>query len=94
VNQTPDGSTQRTSRQVIVDAQSDGSVLARPATEQGDGSCHGQMAVYVKPRGPFGERYMAFIKPIRYLVVYPALMGHIERAWNRRVATATPGAPV
>jgi hypothetical protein len=70
------------------------SVLHLAWAEQGDGSYHGQMAVYVKPRGSFGERYMAFIKPFRYLVVYPALMGHIERAWNRRVAAATPGAPV
>jgi hypothetical protein len=31
---------------------------------------------------------MAFIKPFRYLVVYPALMRYIERAWNRRVPTA------
>jgi Protein of unknown function (DUF2867) len=42
------------------------------------------MAVYVKPRGLFGKGYMAFIKPFRYLVVYPALMRHIERAWKRR----------
>jgi Protein of unknown function (DUF2867) len=45
------------------------------------------MAVYVKPRGLFGKGYMAFIKPFRYLVVYPALMRHIERAWNGRVRT-------
>jgi hypothetical protein len=62
--------------------------------DQGDGAYQGQMAVYVKPRCQFGERYMAFIKPFRYLVVYPALMRHIERAWNRRLVTATPGAPV
>ena len=60
--------------------------------DQGDGAYQGQMAVYVKPRGLFGEGYMAFIKPFRYLVVYPALMRHIERAWNRRVALATPRA--
>ena len=70
------------------------SVLHLAWAEQGDGSYQGQMAVYVKPRGLFGKRYMAFIKPFRYLVVYPALMGHIERAWNRRIATALPGAPV
>ena len=39
----------------------------------------GQMAVYVKPRGRFGTAYMAFIKPFRYWVVYPALMRQIER---------------
>ena len=61
--------------------------------DQGDGAYQGQMAIYVKPRGLFGERYMAFIKPFRYLVVYPALMRHIERAWNRRLTLATPRAP-
>jgi len=50
----------------------------------GDGRHQGQMAVYVKPRGRFGEAYMAFIKPFRYLIVYPALERQIERAWNHR----------
>jgi hypothetical protein len=54
--------------------------------EQGDGSYLGEMAVYVKPRGRFGQAYMALIKPFRYLIVYPALMRHIERAWTERVA--------
>jgi hypothetical protein len=40
----------------------------------------------VKPRGRFGQAYMALIKPFRYLIVYPALMRHIERAWTERVA--------
>jgi Protein of unknown function (DUF2867) len=53
--------------------------------DQGDGRCQGQMAVYVKPRGPVGTWYMAFIKPFRHWVVYPALMRQIERAWNARV---------
>jgi hypothetical protein len=53
--------------------------------DQGDGRYQGQMAVYVKPRGRFGEGYMALIKPFRYLIVYPALMRQVERAWNRRV---------
>jgi hypothetical protein len=35
---------------------------------------------------------MAFIKPFRYLVVYAALMGYIERGWNRRVPTAVGAA--
>ncbi len=67
-------------------------VLHLAWADQGDGTYQGQMAVYVKPRGRFGERYMALIKPFRYLVVYPALMRHIEQAWNRRVATATAAA--
>ncbi len=53
--------------------------------DQGEGRYQGQMAVYVKPRGPLGKGYMALIKPFRYWVVYPALMRQIERAWNRRV---------
>jgi hypothetical protein len=53
--------------------------------DQGEGRYQGQMAVYVKPRGPLGKGYMALIKPFRYSVVYPALMRQIERAWNMRV---------
>jgi hypothetical protein len=51
--------------------------------EGDDGRYHGQMAVYVKPRGRLGEAYMAFIKPFRYRIVYPALMRSIERARPR-----------
>jgi hypothetical protein len=61
-------------------------VLHLAWVDQGDGRYQGQLAVYVKPRGRFGQAYMAFIKPFRYLVVYPALMRHIERAWADRVA--------
>jgi hypothetical protein len=52
--------------------------------EQGGGRFQGQMAVYVKPRGAFGKAYMAFIKPFRLLVVYPALTRQIERQWKDR----------
>jgi hypothetical protein len=45
---------------------------------------HGQMGVYVKPRGRFGAAYMTAIAPFRHWVVYPALMRQIERAWNAR----------
>jgi Protein of unknown function (DUF2867) len=54
--------------------------------EQGEGLYQGQMAVYVKTHGWFGEAYMALIKPFRYLIVYPALMRQTERMWNRRVS--------
>ena len=50
--------------------------------DQGDGSYQGQMAVYVKPRGAFGKAYMAFIKPFRHWIVYPALTRQIERRWK------------
>jgi Protein of unknown function (DUF2867) len=43
------------------------------------GLYHGQMAVLVKPNGPFGVAYMAAIKPFRHLIVYPAMMRQIER---------------
>jgi hypothetical protein len=52
--------------------------------DRGDGRHQGQMSVYVKPRGQFGQAYMAFIKPFRYWIVYPALERQIEHAWNHR----------
>ncbi len=52
--------------------------------DRGDGHHQGQMAVYVKPRGRFGAAYMAFIKPFRYWIVYPALERQLEHAWTRR----------
>ncbi|HYH53042.1 MAG TPA: DUF2867 domain-containing protein [Solirubrobacterales bacterium] len=59
--------------------------VAHLAWVEGEGGVYeGRMAVYVKPRGVFGRAYMALIKPFRYLVVYPALMRQMERAWNRR----------
>jgi hypothetical protein len=47
-----------------------------------DGGYRGQMAVLVKPNGPAGAAYMAAIKPLRYLFVYPALMRQIGREWR------------
>jgi len=52
----------------------------------------GRMAVLVKPRGRFGELYMALIRPFRHAIVYPALMRQIERAWNGRARTAPTAA--
>jgi hypothetical protein len=54
--------------------------------QKGVGVYQGQMGVYVKPRGRFGAAYMAAIAPFRYLIVYPALMREVERAWNARMA--------
>jgi hypothetical protein len=59
-------------------------VLHLAWVDQGQGRYQGQMAVYVKPRGPLGRGYMALIKPFRYCVVYPALMRQIQRAWDAR----------
>jgi len=53
--------------------------------DQGEGRYQGQMAVYVKPRGPLGRAYLALIAPFRYLVVYPALIQQIEREWRTGV---------
>ncbi len=65
-------------------------VLHLAWADQGDGSFQGQMAVYVKPRGRFGRAYMAFIKPFRYAIVYPALMRQITvNAAARRAAAPT-----
>ncbi|MGS2810045.1 DUF2867 domain-containing protein [Nocardia sp. MW-W600-9] len=48
---------------------------------------HLQMAVLVKPNGVFGRAYMAFIKPFRYLIVYPAMTRNWERVWNELTLT-------
>ena len=54
--------------------------------DRGEGRYQGQMAIYVKPRGALGKRYVALINPFRYRIVYPALMRQIERAWNTRIS--------
>jgi hypothetical protein len=68
--------------------------------EQGGGRYRGQMGVYVKPRGRLGAAYMAAIAPFRHLIVYPALMRQVGRAWDarmeqqRKAGTSTaPAAP-
>jgi hypothetical protein len=48
------------------------------------------LAVYVKTRGVMSRLYMAAIWPARHLVIYPALLRRLERAWTsapERVAT-------
>ncbi|HWJ80869.1 MAG TPA: DUF2867 domain-containing protein [Nocardioides sp.] len=62
-------------------------VLHLAWVEQPDGRYCGQMAVYVKPRGWFGNAYMAFIKPFRYLVVYPAMERQVAREWRQSGAS-------
>jgi hypothetical protein len=54
--------------------------------DRGGGRHQGQMGVYVKRRGRLGELYMAAIAPFRHHIVYPALMGQLERAWQKRVS--------
>jgi hypothetical protein len=48
----------------------------------GAGGWHGQLAVLSKPNGLMGDAYMAFIKPFRYVVIYPALLRAIARRWE------------
>ena len=47
------------------------------------GGYRGQMAVLVKPNGLLGAAYMAAIRPFRHLIVYPALIRQIGRAWRQ-----------
>src|SRR5919106_3262989 len=49
------------------------------------GGYRAQMAVLVKPNGPFGTAYMAAIRPFRHLLVYPAALREIEREWRALV---------
>jgi Protein of unknown function (DUF2867) len=54
--------------------------------DRNGGTYQAQMAVYVKPRGRFGQAYMAFIKPFRYCIVYPAIERQAARGWSHRQA--------
>jgi Protein of unknown function (DUF2867) len=56
----------------------------------GSGGYRGQMAVLVKPNGALGKVYMAAIKPFRHMIVYPALIRQIDRAWRERAEDPTP----
>jgi len=53
--------------------------------DQGGGRYRGQMGVFVKPRGWFGSFYMALIGPFRRLLVYPAGVRLIGKAWAARL---------
>jgi hypothetical protein len=56
----------------------------------GSGGYRGQLAVLVRPNGRLGAAYMAAIKPLRYLFVYPALTRSIERGWRAQAAGPPP----
>jgi hypothetical protein len=45
------------------------------------GGFRAQMAVLVKPNGPFGSAYMLAIRPFRHLIVYPRMMRDVADAW-------------
>jgi hypothetical protein len=48
------------------------------------GAFRARMAVLVKPHGLLGNAYMAAIRPLRHLIVYPPMMRDAERAWHTR----------
>jgi len=52
------------------------------------GRYHGQLAVLVKPNGMRGRLYLAAIRPLRHLVVYPAIIREIERRWRASAGQA------
>ncbi|MGI8461608.1 MAG: DUF2867 domain-containing protein [Solirubrobacterales bacterium] len=54
------------------------------------GAYRGQMAVLVKPNGVLGTGYMAAIKPLRHLIVYPAMLRQIERKWRAGAGEPAP----
>jgi hypothetical protein len=57
-------------------------VLHLARVPAGDRGFHVQAAVLVKPNGLLGEAYMAFIKPFRYVLVYPPLLHELSRTWD------------
>ncbi|MGC1853062.1 MAG: DUF2867 domain-containing protein [Solirubrobacterales bacterium] len=54
------------------------------------GGYRGQMSVYVKPNGRLGNAYMAAIGPFRHLLVYPAMLREIGRAWRADAGESIP----
>jgi hypothetical protein len=51
---------------------------------QDDGRYAGRLAIYVKTRGLLGAAYLRLIDPFRQLVVYPAVIRQVQRAWAAR----------
>ena len=49
-------------------------------------------AIYVQPVTEFTRLYMMAIAPFRRLVVYPAIIRKVQRAWAERYGGATDGA--
>ncbi len=59
----------------------------------GAGGFRGQLAVLVKPNGFLGSAYMTAIRPFRHLLVYPALMRELGRAWREATGPGPQGVP-
>jgi Protein of unknown function (DUF2867) len=58
----------------------------------GSGGHRGQMAVLVKPNGLLGVAYMAAIRPLRHLIVYPSIVRQIQHG-GRRTGAWRPDPP-
>ena len=56
----------------------------------GSGGYRGQMAVLVRPNGMLGNTYMLAIRAFRHLIVYPAMLNEIGRAWRCSPGETTP----
>jgi hypothetical protein len=59
-------------------------VLHLAWVEEDDNRYRAHLGVYVKPRGRLGSAYLLLIAPFRHLIVYPALMRQLGRAWRSR----------
>ncbi len=59
----------------------------------GTGGFRARLAVLVKPNGLLGRAYMTAIKPFRHLLVYPAMMRELGRAWRGVTVPERQGAP-
>jgi hypothetical protein len=60
---------------------------------EGTGGFRAELAVLVKPNGLLGSAYMRAIRPFRHLLVYPALMRELGRAWREVTGSEPQGAP-
>ncbi|WP_069164181.1 DUF2867 domain-containing protein [Nocardia altamirensis] len=56
-------------------------VMHQGWVQRADGSYYSQMTALVKTYGVFGKLYMASIRPIRSLVVYPLMFRTMQRQW-------------
>jgi hypothetical protein len=57
----------------------------------GTGTFRARLAVLVKPNGFLGSAYMTAIRPFRHLLVYPALMRELGRAWREVTGAEAQG---
>ncbi len=47
-------------------------------------------AIYVRPIGRVTRWYMALIDPFRRFIIYPAILRHVQAAWQRQVGWVRP----